>query len=235
LLTASVRRQLPTSKDDGSKQNFWQMLSSKSAVILPNTAGCYSAQEAVETAYMARELFETDLIKLEVLGDSVNLQPDVFGLVEAAATLVKVGFHVYPYCTEDLVACRRLIDVGCKVLMPWGAPIGTGQGLRNSSGLRELRQRIQDVPLVVDAGLGLPSHACQVMEWGFDAVMVNTAISRANNPAQMAIAFDDAVRAGRAAWLSGPMAVRDLAVASTPEKGKAALAGTLVATAAVGA
>jgi thiazole synthase len=235
LLTASVRRQLPAQNAAGAKQDFWQMLESKSAVILPNTAGCYSAHEAIETACMARELFGTNLIKLEVLGDSVNLQPDIFGLVEAAETLVKMGFHVYPYCTEDLVACRRLIDVGCKVLMPWGAPIGTGQGLRNTSGLRELRQRIQEVPLIVDAGLGVPSHACQVMEWGFDAVLVNTAISRATNPARMALAFDAAVSAGRAAWRSGPMAVRDLAVASTLEENKAALAGAVPAPAGVGA
>ena len=128
---------------------------------------------------MARELFETDLIKLEVIGDEVSLQPDPFGLVEAASELVKLGFQVLPYCTEDWVLCRRLMDVGCEVLMPWAAPIGTGQGPRNPRALRELRDRAPQIPLIVDAGIGLPSHACQVMEWGFDGVLLNTAVSRA--------------------------------------------------------
>jgi thiazole synthase len=169
---------------------------------------------------MARELFETDLIKLEVIGDEVNLQPDPFGLVEAATELVKLGFQVLPYCTEDWVLCRRLMDAGCEVLMPWAAPIGTGQGPRNPAALRELRQRAPHIPLIVDAGLGLPSHACQVMEWGFDGVLLNTAVSRAIDPVRMARAFSAAVRAGRDGFLAGPMAVQDLAVASTPEIGR---------------
>ena len=153
--------------------------------VLPNTAGCLSAREAVKTASMARELFETDLIKLEVIGDEASLQPDPFGLVEAASELVRLGFRVLPYCTEDWVVCRRLMDAGCEVLMPWAAPIGTGQGPRNARGLRELRERADAIPLIVDAGLGLPSHACQVMEWGFDGVLLNTAVSRAINPVRM--------------------------------------------------
>lgn len=169
---------------------------------------------------MARELFQTDLIKLEVIGDELNLQPDPFGLVEAASELVKLGFNVFPYCTEDLVLCRRLIDAGCEVLMPWAAPIGTGQGPRNVHALRELRQRIPEIPLIIDAGIGLPSHACQVMEWGFDGVLLNTAVSRALDPVRMAGAFAQAVRAGRSAFLGGPMAVQEMAVASTPEIGR---------------
>jgi thiazole synthase len=209
---------MPGAKDAG--QSFWNLLRETGRTILPNTAGCSSVREAVNTACMARELFETPLVKLEVIGDEVNLQPDPFGLVEAATELVKLGFQVLPYCTEDWVLCRRLLDAGCEVLMPWAAPIGTGQGPRNPAGLKELRQRAPHVPLIVDAGLGLPSHACQVMEWGFDGVLLNTAVSRALDPVRMAGAFADAVKAGRNGFLAGPMAVQELAVASTPEIGR---------------
>ena len=218
MLTVSLRRQIPASKSAG--QSFWNVLRETRRTILPNTAGCYTPREAVNTACMARELFETDFIKLEVIGDEVNLQPDPFGLVEAATELTKLGFKVLPYCTEDWVLCRRLLDAGCEVLMPWAAPIGTGQGPRNPAGLRELRQRAPHVPLIVDAGLGLPSHACQVMEWGYDGVLLNTAISRAIDPVRMATAFCAAVKAGRDGFLAGPMAVQALAVASTPEIGR---------------
>ncbi len=218
MLTVSVRRQLSTRQDSG--QSFWTLLRETGRTMLPNTAGCHSAREAINTACMARELFETNLVKLEVIGDEINLQPDPFGLVEAATELVKLGFQVLPYCTEDWVLCRRLIDVGCEVLMPWAAPIGTGQGPRNPAALRELRQRAPHTPLIVDAGLGLPSHACQVMEWGFDAVLLNTAVSRAIDPVRMATAFAQAVKAGRNGYLAGPMAVQELAVASTPEIGR---------------
>jgi thiazole synthase len=218
ILTVSVRRQLSGSKDSG--QSFWDLLRETGRVILPNTAGCLSAREAVQTACMARELFQTNLIKLEVIGDEVSLQPDPFGLVEAASELVKLGFEVLPYCTEDWVLCRRLMNVGCEVLMPWAAPIGTGQGPRNARALRELRQRAPQIPLIVDAGIGLPSHACQVMEWGFDGVLLNTAVSRANDPVQMASAFANAVRAGRGSFLAGPMVAQETAVPSTPEIGR---------------
>jgi thiazole synthase len=218
MITVSVRRQLPVAKDAG--QSFWNILRETQRTVLPNTAGCHTAHEAVNTACMARELFETSLIKLEVIGDEVNLQPDPFGLVEAATELVKLGFQVLPYCTEDWVLCRRLIDAGCEALMPWAAPIGTGQGPRNPSALRELRERAPHIPLIVDAGLGLPSHACQVMEWGFDGVLLNTAVARAIEPVRMAAAFAQAVKAGRNGFLAGPMAVQELAVASTPEIGR---------------
>jgi thiazole synthase len=164
MLTVSVRRQLSGSKDSG--QSFWNLLRDTRRPILPNTAGCLSAREVIKTASIARELFQTDLIKLEIIGDEVNLQPDPFGLVEAATELVKLGFKVFPYCTEDWVLCRRLMDAGCEVLMPWAAPIGTGQGPRNPRALRELRERSPNISMIVDAGIGLPSHACQVMEWG---------------------------------------------------------------------
>ena len=218
MLTVSLRRQVAGSSESG--QAFWSLLRASERTILPNTAGCLTAREAVKTACMARELFETNLIKLEVIGDEVNLQPDPFGLVEAAVELVRLGFQVLPYCTEDWVLCRRLMDAGCEVLMPWAAPIGTGQGPRNPRALRELRERAPEVPLIVDAGLGLPSHACQVMEWGFDGVLLNTAVSRALDPVRMAGAFASAVGAGRAAFLAGPMIARDAAVPSTPEIGR---------------
>ena len=218
LLTVALRKQVQGGSELG--ESFWSILRCANRTLLPNTAGCNTVKEAVNTALMAREVFATDLIKLEVIGDDVNLQPDPFGLIEAATQLVKRGFRVFPYCTDDLVLCRRLLDAGCEVLMPWAAPIGTGQGPRNPKALRELRDRVPDVPLIVDAGLGLPSHACQVMEWGFDGILVNTAVSRAIDPVLMAKAFADAVQAGRAGYLAGPMPVQDLAVASTPEIGK---------------
>ena len=196
MLTVSLRRQLSAMKDSGG--SFWNLLRDTGRSILPNTAGCHTPREAINTALMARELFGTNLIKLEVIGDEVNLQPDPFGLVEAAAELVKLGFHVLPYCTEDWVLCRRLLDIGCEVLMPWAAPIGTGQGTNEiRQGCANCDSARPDIPLIVDAGLGLPSHACQVMEWGFDAVLLNTAVSRAIEPVRMASAFAEAVRAGR--------------------------------------
>jgi thiazole synthase len=222
LLTVSVRRQLPggRSSSQDSGKSFWDLLRNTGRNILPNTAGCYTAREAVNTAHMARELFETNLIKLEVIGDEVNLQPDPFGLVDAARELIKLGFHVLPYCTEDWVLCRRLMDAGCEVLMPWAAPIGTGQGPRNPRGLCELRERAPQIPLIVDAGIGLPSQACQVMEWGFDGVLLNTAVSRSLEPVRMASAFADAIKGGRNAFLAGPMVVQENAVASTPQIGR---------------
>ncbi len=218
LLTVALRKQMQGGSQAG--ESFWSLLRSAHRPVLPNTAGCNTAKDAVNTALMAREIFETDRIKLEVIGDDANLQPDPYGLVEAAAELVKHGFQVLPYCTDDLIVCRRLLDVGCEVLMPWAAPIGTGQGPRNPRALRELRERIPDVPLIVDAGLGLPSHACQVMEWGFDGILINTAVSRAIDPVSMAAAFAAAVRAGRQAFLAGPMPVQEFAVPSTPDIGK---------------
>lgn len=218
MITVALRRQIHGGLQAG--QSFWEVLRATNVALLPNTAGCYTVKEALNTALMARELFQTDFLKLEVIGDDQNLQPDPFGLVEAATELVKQGFRVLPYATDDFVLCRRLLDAGCEVLMPWAAPIGTGQGPRNPKALRELRDRLPDVPLIVDAGLGLPSHACQVMEWGFDGVLVNTAVSRAIDPVRMATAFANATRAGRSGYLAGPMPVQDLAVASTPEIGK---------------
>ena len=215
MLTASLRRQTAQGDNSGA---FWKLLQAMGVPVLPNTAGCHSLQEAITTAEMAREVFETDWIKLELIGDDYTLQPDTLNLPQAAAQLIQKGFKVLPYCTEDLVLCQKLVDVGCQAVMPWAAPIGTGKGPINPYALRMLRERL-DVPMIIDAGLGLPSHACQVMEWGFDAVLLNTAVALAQNPVAMAGAFADAVNAGRAAFMSGAMQAQDTAQASTPVLG----------------
>jgi len=150
-----------------------------------------------------------------VIGDDYTLQPDTLNLVAAAETLVREGFYVLPYTTYDLVLCKRLVDVGCQAVMPWAAPIGTGRGPMNPYALQVLRERL-DVPLLVDAGLGLPSHACQVMEWGYDGVLLNTAVALAQDPVAMAGAFADAVQAGRAARLAGAIEPQQAAQPSTP-------------------
>lgn len=214
VITVSIRRQTAADKDSG--QQFWDMIESLNCHLLPNTAGCYSTKEAVNTAHMARELFETDWIKLEVLGDSYNLQPDPFALVESAKILIEDGFKVFPYCTDDLVLCQKLVELGCEVLMPWGAPIGTGQGLLNPYALKTVRERIPDVPLLVDAGIGKPSDAVQAMELGYDGILLNTAVAEALEPAIMAHAFADAINAGRLAYEAGVMPKRDNAKPSTP-------------------
>jgi thiazole synthase len=218
VATVSLRR------ERGAGGDFWQLIRDLGVRLLPNTAGCHSVREAVTTAHMARELFETPWIKLEVIGNADTLQPDPFGLVEAARILVEDGFSVFPYTTEDLVLADRLVEAGCRVLMPWGAPIGTGLGLNNPYGLRSLRAHFPDVALVIDAGLGLPSQAAQAMELGYDAVLLNTAVARAGDPAAMARAFALAVEAGRVGREADPMAPRDLAAPSTPVIGKAWLA-----------
>lgn len=217
IATVSVRRE---AGGERAGQDFWELIKQLGVAVLPNTAGCYSVREAVTTAHMARELFDTPWIKLEVIGHADSLQPDPFGLVEAAQILCEDGFQVFPYCTEDLVLCQRLMNAGCKVLMPWGAPIGTGQGLNNIYGLRALRANYPDVSMVIDAGLGLPSHAAHAMEMGFDAVLLNTAVAKAGDPAAMAEAFARAVEAGAMARDADPMEPRDMAAPSTPILGK---------------
>lgn len=218
IATVSLRR------EQGGGQAFWDLVGGLGVRILPNTAGCHTVKEAVTTAHMARELFDTPWIKLEVIGDTDTLQPDVFALVEAARILTDDGFQVFPYCTEDLTVCGRLMDAGCRVLMPWGAPIGSGLGINNAYGLRSLRAHFAGVPMVIDAGIGLPSHAAQAMEMGFDAVLLNTAVARAGDPPAMARAMALAVQAGRAAFEADPMEPRDMAAPSTPVIGKAFLA-----------
>src|SRR5579864_9584172 len=161
VVTVSLRRE---SGSERSGQGFWSLIRSLGVRVLPNTAGCHSVKEAVTTAHMAREVFATPWIKLEVIGEDDTLQPDVFGLTEAAAILCAEGFEVFPYTTEDLVVAERLLAAGCRVLMPWGAPIGSGRGLNNLFGLTALRAHFPEVPLIIDAGLGVPSHAAQALE-----------------------------------------------------------------------
>lgn len=220
VATVSLRRE---SGQTHAGQDFWQLIRDLGVHILPNTAGCHSVKEAVTTAHMAREIFDTKWIKLEVIGEEDTLQPDVFGLVEAARILSEDGFQVFPYTTEDLVVADRLLNAGCEVLMPWGAPIGSGLGLNNIFGLRAMRAHFPDVPLVIDAGLGLPSQAAAAMELGFDAILLNTAVAKAGDPATMAEAFATAIKAGQLAATADPMEPRDMASPSTPVIGKAFL------------
>ena len=213
IITVSLHRQSPQQKGG---ETFWNTIKELNCHLLPNTAGCRDANSAIMTAEMAREIFQTNWIKLEVIGDDYNLQPDPFELVKAATQLIKEGFEVFPYCTDDLILCQRLIDSGCRIIMPWASPIGSGKGIINPYALETLRARSPDITLIVDAGLGKPSHATQALELGCDAVLLNSAIAQALNPVQMAMAFRDAVSAGRHAYEAGMMIERKMAKPSTP-------------------
>lgn len=217
VVTVSLRREGARQR---AGQAFWSLIQELAVPVLPNTAGCYTAKEAITTAHMAREVFQTEWIKLEVIGEQDTLQPDVFGLVEAARVLSQEGFKVFPYTTEDLVVAEKLLAAGCEVLMPWGAPIGSGKGLNNLFGLRAMRAHFPDIPLVVDAGVGVPSHAAQALELGYDAVLINTAVARAGDPVSIARAFSLAVQAGALAYKADPIESRDMATPSTPIVGK---------------
>jgi thiazole synthase len=218
IVTVSLRREQARGK---SGERFLDLIRALPVHVLPNTAGCRTAKEAITTAHMARELFETDWIKLEVIANDDTLQPDLFGLVEAAGVLSRDGFKVFPYTTEDLGAGERLLNAGCEVLMPWGAPIGTGRGLANVYGLKSMRAYFPGVPLVIDAGIGAPSHAAHAMEIGYDACLLNTAVAKAGDPVAMARAFAQAIDAGRTAYEAGMMEMRDMAQPSTPVAGTA--------------
>ena len=216
VLTVSLRRLAPEIQ---SGQAWWQRIRTLGRHLLPNTAGCHSAAEAITLAHMAREIFGTHWIKLEVIGDDYTLQPDPWDTVAAAQILVRDGFAVFAYTTDDLVTALKLRDAGVAAIMPWAAPIGTGAGPRNLPALRTLRERLQGNVLVVDAGIGAPHHAAQVMELGYDAVLVNTAVAEAGDPVAMARAFALGVEAGRLAHRALPMRARDVAQASTPMVG----------------
>lgn len=217
IVTVSLRRQNP--EKQGGKA-FWQLLKDLNVEILPNTAGCRTAKEAITLAQMARDLFETHWIKLEVIGDEDTLQPHPFELLEAARVLYQEGFEVFPYTTEDLILAQKLTDVGCNIIMPWASPIGSGQGLRNIKALETLRHRLPETTLIIDAGIGKPSDATKAMELGFDGVLLNSAVALADNPVLMAQAFKDSIIAGRNAYLAGPMPERNLAHPSTPTIGQ---------------
>ncbi|PXW98075.1 thiazole-phosphate synthase [Sphaerotilus hippei] len=225
VVTVGLKRTLGAAGDNGFIDLIRELLPVQGARLLPNTAGCRTAREAITLAHMARELYDTPWLKLEVVGDEHTLQPDPWELVHAAGQLVRDGFDVFPYCTDDLVTCQRLLDAGCQVLMPWGAPIGSGQGLLNPFALRTLRERLPGVPLIVDAGIGAPAHAAQALELGLDGVLLNSAVAQAGDPVRMAAAFAHAVKAGRLGREAGVMAPQSMAVASTPVTGRPFLIG----------
>ncbi|MFV9870879.1 MAG: thiazole synthase [Anaplasma ovis] len=213
VVTVSLSRQMPSARAGG---DFWRIVQDSGCRVLPNTAGCCTVSDAVRMAQMAREIFATSWIKLEVIGDDYTLHPDIVLLCEAAKELVNQGFEVFPYCTDDLVACCRLIDCGCRVLMPGASPIGSGMGVLNAHNLKLLRNRCKDVVIIVDAGIGRPSDAAMVMETGIDGVLINSAIARSPDPTSMARAFKYAVESGRLGYESGMIGKREFAVASTP-------------------
>jgi thiazole synthase len=215
MVTVSLRRQT----QGGGGEPFAALVCKLGVSVLPNTAGCRTADEAVRTARLAREMFDTPFLKLEVIADESTLQPDPFETVAAAEVLASEGFCVLPYVTTDLALGARLVALGCRVLMPWASPIGAGRGIVDADALRAMRHRFPDTRLIVDAGLGRPSHAAAAMELGFDGVLLNTAVALADDPPAMAEAFALAVRAGRAGWEAGLMVPREVAVPSTPAVG----------------
>jgi thiazole synthase len=210
IVTVALRR-----IDLSSKQSVLDAVDRKKYVLLPNTAGCYTADEAVRTLHLARELGMDELVKLEVIGDPKTLFPDNTATVEAATRLVKEGFKVLPYCSDDLVTCKRLQDAGCLAVMPLAAPIGSGLGIRNPHNIRLIIENL-DIPVMVDAGVGTASDAAIAMELGCTAVLMNTGIAGAKKPVLMAEAMKLAVAAGRKAFLAGRMPRRDYANASSP-------------------
>lgn len=211
MVTVAVRR-VPL---DRSSESFLDHLD-PALQILPNTAGCYSAEEAIRTARLAREALNTDLLKLEVIGDQTTLFPDNEQTLEAARVLVKEGFTVLPYFTDDLIMARKLLDAGCPAVMPLAAPIGSGLGIQNPANLRLMREQLPDATIIVDAGVGTASDAAIAMELGADAVLMNTAIAEAEDSAKMARAMKLAIEAGRLAYQAGRMQKRLYASASSP-------------------
>jgi thiazole synthase len=220
MVTLAVRR---VNLSDRSKESELDFIDSSKINILPNTAGCYTAEEAIRTARLAREVGLSNWIKLEVIGDQKTLFPDNEGLLEATRVLVREGFVVLPYTSDDLVNARKLIDAGAAAVMPLAAPIGSGLGIQNTTNLRILREAITQVPLIVDAGVGTASDASIAMELGYDGVLLNTAIAEAEDSERMAQAMKLAVEAGRTAFLAGRMPKREYASASSP------LVGTIAA------
>jgi thiazole synthase len=216
MVTVAVRR---VNLTDRSKESLLDYVDRKKFFILPNTAGCYTGDEAIRTARLAREVGLSNWIKLEVIGDAKTLFPDNFELVRATEALVKEGFVVLPYTNDDLISARRLIDAGAAAVMPLGAPIGSGLGIQNPANIRILREMITTVPLIVDAGVGTASDAAIAMELGADAVLMNTGIAEAEDPILMAQAMQHAVIAGRQAYLAGRMQRKLYAAASSPLEG----------------
>jgi thiazole synthase len=216
MVTVAVRR---VNLTDRSKESLLDFVNREKYFLLPNTAGCYTADEAVRTARLGREVGLSNWVKLEVIGDQQTLFPDTAELLRATEILVKEGFVVLPYTNDDLVVARRLVDAGAAAVMPLGAPIGSGLGIQNHVALRILRERITEVPLIVDAGVGTASDAAVAMEMGADGVLMNTAIAEAEDAVLMASAMRHAVLGGREAFLAGRMAKKLYAAASSPVAG----------------
>jgi thiazole synthase len=216
IVTVAVRR---VNLTDRSKESLLDHIDRSKHFILPNTAGCYTADEAIRAARLAQEVGLSNWVKLEVIGDEKTLFPDNFELVKATETLVREGFVVLPYTNDDLIAARRLIDAGAAAVMPLGAPIGSGLGIQNPANIRILREMITAVPLILDAGVGIASDAAIAMELGADAVLMNTGIAGAQDPVLMAEAMRHAVIAGRQAYLAGRMPKKLYATASSPLEG----------------
>src|SRR5260370_28974025 len=216
VVTVAVRR---VNLTDKTKESLVDYIDRSKVFILPNTAACYSADEAIRTAMLAREVGLSNWVKLEVIGDQKTLFPDNEGLLEATRLLVKEGFVVLPYTNDDVVNARKLIDAGAAAVMPLAAPIGSGMGVQNPANLQILREMITEVPLIVDAGVGTASDAAVAMELGADAVLMNSGIANAENPVLMAEAMNHAVLAGRAAYLAGRMPRKLYATASSPLEG----------------
>src|ERR1700728_3066600 len=216
VVTVAIRR---VNLTDKSKESLLDYIDRKNFFILPNTAGCYTADEAVRAARLGREVGLSEWVKLEVIGDQQTLFPDTEGLLAATKILVKEGFVVLPYTNDDLIVARKLVDAGAAAVMPLGAPIGSGMGIQNLTNLRILRERITEVPLIVDAGVGTASDAALAMELGADGVLMNTAIAAASNPILMAEAMQHAVLAGRQAYIAGRMPRKLYATASSPLEG----------------
>jgi len=215
MVTVAVRRV----NLDRSRESLLDFIDPRRYFLLPNTAGCYTADEAIRTARLGREVGLSDWVKIEVIGDQATLFPDVQATIEATRILVQEGFTVLPYTSDDIVVAKRLIDAGASAVMPLGAPIGSGLGLQNQASIRILRELITDVPLIVDAGVGTASDATIAMELGVDGVLMNTGIAGAQDPVLMAEAMKNAVSAGRLAYLAGRMPKKLYATASSPLEG----------------
>jgi thiazole synthase len=213
ILTVSLKRENASQR---SGKSFWEQINTLGCNILPNTAGCRNAKEAIYVAQMAQEIFETNWIKLEVIGDELLLQPDTFELVKATEVLLEMGFEVFPFCTEDYLVCKKLVELGCQILMPWGSPIGSGKGILQPHALKILRERFSNITLIVDAGMGSPLHALQAMLLGFDGVLINSAVANATDPVAMARAFKLAIESGHIALHAGLIPETDIANTSTP-------------------
>lgn len=215
MVTVAVRRV----NLDRSKESLLDFIDPKKYFLLPNTAGCYTADEAIRAARLGREVGLSDWVKIEVIGDEKTLYPDVQATIEATRVLVKEGFTVLPYTSDDIVVAKRLLDAGASAIMPLGAPIGSGMGIQNTANIQILREMITEVPLILDAGVGTASDAAIAMELGADAVLMNSGIAHAENPVLMAEAMKHAVIAGRAAYLAGRMPRKLYATASSPMQG----------------